>query len=190
MSIVVDPVAAAGRHTAPRPADARTAPGARTDARTDTDAHWLRRAVDLATANVAQGGGPFGAVVVGGGVEVAVGQNRVTRDLDPTAHAEVQAIRAACRSAGTFALDGMTLYSSCEPCPMCLAACLWARVERVVFSADRHDASRGGFDDSAFYELLARDRATWDRTRVSALRLAESTHPFDAWLTHSARTAY
>ncbi|MCC2335504.1 nucleoside deaminase [Cellulomonas wangsupingiae] len=188
MSIVVDPVATAGRHAAP--ADPRTAPDPRTDTDTPADARWLRRAVDLATANVADGGGPFGAVVVAEGVEVAVGQNRVTRDLDPTAHAEVQAIRAACRAAGTFALDGMTLYTSCEPCPMCLAACLWSRVDRVVFSADRHDAGRGGFDDSVFYELLARDRVTWDRTRVTALRLPESTHPFDAWLTHTARTAY
>lgn len=174
MSIVADPVG-----TAPQP-----------DQQTDADARWLRRAVALATANVAEGGGPFGAVVVAGGVEVAVGQNRVTRDLDPTAHAEVQAIRAACRAAGTFALDGMTLYTSCEPCPLCLAASLWARLDRVVFSADRHDASRGGFDDSAFYELFARDRGAWDRTRVHELRLPESTGPFDAWLTHTSRTAY
>ncbi len=171
MSIVVDPVGAAPR--------------------TAADERWLRRAVELATSNVADGGGPFGAVVVGpSGVEVAAGQNRVTRDLDPTAHAEVQAIRAACRAAGSFALDGMTLYTSCEPCPLCLAASLWARLDRVVFSADRHDASRGGFDDSAFYELFARDRSTWDVTRVHELRLPESTRPFDTWLSHTSRTDY
>lgn len=194
MSIDVDPVSTAAR-TASAAAHATTVPAAPTTAPTvaqgtPEDARWLRRAVELATANVAEGGGPFGAVVVAGGVEVAVGQNRVTRDLDPTAHAEVQAIRAACREAGSFALDGMTLYTSCEPCPLCLAACLWARLDRVVFSADRHDASRGGFDDSAFYELFARDRGTWDRTRVHELRLPESTRPFDAWLTHAARTDY
>jgi len=181
MSIVVDPVAGTAHHAASPPD---------VDARTDVDARWLARAVELATANVAEGGGPFGAVVVASGVEVAVGQNRVTRDLDPTAHAEVQAIRAACRAAGTFALDGMTLYTSCEPCPLCLAACLWARLDRVVFSADREDAARGGFDDSAFYELFARDRATWDRTRVVGRRLPGSTDPFDAWLAHTARTSY
>lgn len=181
MSIVVDPVG-----PAPQRDRSTDVPAGGLD----TDARWLRRAVALATANVAEGGGPFGAVVVAGDVEVATGQNRVTRDLDPTAHAEVQAIRAACRAAGTFALDGMTLYTSCEPCPLCLAACLWARLDRVVFSADRHDASRGGFDDSAFYELFAQDRAVWDRTRVHELRLPESTRPFDAWLTHTARTDY
>lgn len=186
MSIVADPAARAarvGRHVAAPPAAASPHDPA-------ADARWLARAVELATANVHDGGGPFGAVVVADGVEVAVGQNRVTRDLDPTAHAEVQAIRAACRAADTFALDGMTLYTSCEPCPLCLAACLWARLDRVVFSADRHDASRGGFDDTAFYELFARDRATWDRTRVHELRLAQSTDPFDAWLRHTSRTAY
>ncbi len=181
MSIVVDPVAGTA-HRAASPPDV--------DVQTDADARWLARAVELATANVAAGGGPFGAVVVADGVEVSVGQNRVTRDLDPTAHAEVQAVRAACRAAGTFALDGMTLYTSCEPCPMCLAACLWARLDRVVFGADREDAARGGFDDSAFYELLESDRATWDRTRVAALRLPGCTDPFDAWLAHAARTAY
>ncbi|MBO3094337.1 nucleoside deaminase [Cellulomonas dongxiuzhuiae] len=186
MSIVIDPVGTTRRTAAPadRPVPARA------DLPTDADARWLRRAVDLAAANVAQGGGPFGAVVVADGIEVAVGQNRVTRDLDPTAHAEVQAIRAACRAAGTFALDGMTLYTSCEPCPMCLAASLWTRLDRVVFAADRHDASRGGFDDSAFYELLAVDRSTWDRTRVQELRLPGCTRPFDAWLAQAARTAY
>jgi len=181
MSITVEPVGA----TLPA-----RAPSARGLGALDADARWLRRAVDLASANVAEGGGPFGAVVVAGDVEVAVGANRVTRDLDPTAHAEVQAIRAACRAAGRFSLEGMTLYTSCEPCPMCLAACLWARLDRVVFCADRDDASCAGFDDSAFYDLLARDRGTWDRPRVEELRLPERTRPFDAWRAQAARTAY
>ncbi len=100
---------------------------------------------------------------------LAEGQNRVTATLDPTAHAEVVAIRAACQAIGDFSLAGATLYTSCEPCPLCLSAALWARVDRVVFAADRHDAARGGFDDREFYELFARDRATWDvRDRLRA----------------------
>src|SRR5205085_9729049 len=122
---------------------------------TPDDEGWLSQAVALATANVADGGGPFGAVVVRAGVVIGTGQNRVTRDNDPTAHAEVQAIRAACRSIGDFSLVGATVYTSCEPCPLCLAACLWARVDRVLYAANRDDATRAGFDDSLFYDLFA-----------------------------------
>jgi guanine deaminase len=154
-----------------------------------SDQTWLTQAVDLAVANVADGGGPFGAVIVRDGVVVATGQNRVTRDLDPTAHAEVTAIRTACRELTTFALDGCTLYASCEPCPLCLTASLWARLDRVVYAADRHDAARGGFDDLAFYELLARERDTWPMPVVTA-GLDSSTAPFDAWLARVDRTHY
>ncbi|MFP7761078.1 nucleoside deaminase [Marisediminicola sp. LYQ85] len=154
-----------------------------------TDERWLAHAVTLATENVAAGGGPFGAVIVRDGELLAIGQNRVTRDLDPTAHAEVQAIRAACQAAGDFSLAGATLYTSCEPCPLCVSASLWARLDRVVFAADRHDAARGGFDDLEFYELFARDRATWP-TAIESLRLPESAAPFDAWLGKGDRTDY
>ncbi len=153
------------------------------------DARWLARAIDLATTNVAEGGGPFGAVIVRGGELVSTGQNRVTRDLDPTAHAEVMAIRAACTSVGDFSLAGATLYTSCEPCPLCVSASLWARLDRVVFAADRHDAARGGFDDLEFYELFARDRATWP-TAVEGIRLDGSEAPFTAWLASTTRTDY
>ena len=153
------------------------------------DEHWLSTAVDLAVANVADGGGPFGAVVVRNGELLARGQNRVTRDNDPTAHAEVQAIRAACVRLGDFALAGCVLYTSCEPCPLCLAAALWARVDRVVYAADRHDAARAGFDDRAFYELFAQDRAVWP-TRVESVGLPSAVSPFDAWLEQAGRTDY
>lgn len=156
----------------------------------ETDARWLDRAVQLAVENVAAGGGPFGAIVVGAdGRMLGEGGNRVTRDLDPTAHAEVVAIRAACREVGDFALPGATVYASCEPCPMCLASALWARVDRIVYAADRHDAARGGFDDAEFYELFARDRSTWD-LRIESLRRDTATAPFDAWLASPARTDY
>jgi guanine deaminase len=153
------------------------------------DAAWLTAAVDLAVRNVADGGGPFGAVLVAGRELLAEGQNRVTRDHDPTAHAEVVAIRRACAAVGDFALPGATLYASCEPCPLCMAAALWARVDRVVYAADRHDAARGGFDDLAFYDLFGRDRATWD-TRVDAVALHNAVAPFDAWLGKTDRVAY
>jgi guanine deaminase len=128
-------------------------------------------------------------VIVRDGVLVAEGQNRVTASLDPTAHAEVTAIRAACQAVGDFSLAGMTLYTSCEPCPLCVSASLWARLDRVVFAADRHDAARGGFDDREFYELLARDRATWPM-RIDSVRPPNAPEPFDAWLASSARTDY
>lgn len=153
------------------------------------DERWLRRAVALAVANVAAGGGPFGAVVVRGGVEVATGQNRVTRDNDPTAHAEVVAIRAACRSLGTFVLCGCTVVSSCEPCPLCLAAVLWARADRLVYAASRDDAARAGFDDRRFHELLRTDPTTWP-TPVYRLAVAGATEPMDRWLERADRVRY
>ena len=156
---------------------------------TASDAHWLARSIELAVQNVAAGGGPFGALIVRDGVALAEGQNRVTATLDPTAHAEVVAIRAACQAVGDFSLAGATLYTSCEPCPLCLSAALWARVDRVVFAADRHDAARGGFDDREFYDLFSRDRSTWD-VRIDGVRPENAEEPFEAWLAHEGRTDY
>lgn len=156
---------------------------------TATDREWLAQAVGLAVANVADGGGPFGAVLVRDGALLAEGRNRVTRDLDPTAHAEVQAIRAACLAVGDFALPGAVLYTSCEPCPLCLSAALWARIDRIVFAADRHDAARGGFDDREFYELFETPREAW-HVAIEAQRTPDAAAPFDAWLDHTNRTHY
>jgi guanine deaminase len=153
------------------------------------DARWLSLAVELAIANVGEGGGPFGAVLVEDGRPLATGQNRVTRDNDPTAHAEVLAIRRACAARGGFALPDATLYASCEPCPLCLSAALWARVERVVYAADRDDAARGGFDDRTFYELFTTDRASWP-TPVLARSIPGATRPFDTWLGAAERVSY
>ena len=114
---------------------------------------FLHQAIELAERSVDDGGGPFGAVIVRDGEVVGQGHNRVTLDLDPTAHAEVQAIRAACRRLGHFSLQGAVIYASCEPCPMCMAAIYWARLERVVFAASGEDAARAGFDD----RLIARE---------------------------------
>lgn len=155
----------------------------------DVDQVWLARTIELATQNVANGGGPFGALIVRDGDLVAEGQNRVTSTLDPTAHAEVVAIRAACQVVGDFSLAGATLYTSCEPCPLCLSAALWARVDRVVYAADRHDAARGGFDDREFYELFSRDRSTW-HIPIDSARPDNAAEPFEAWLAHEHRTDY
>ncbi len=153
------------------------------------DTLWLARAVELATANVAHGGGPFGAVVVRGDELVSSGQNRVTRDLDPTAHAEVVAIRSACEVLGDFSLAGCVLYTSCEPCPLCVSAALWARLDRVVYAADRDDAARGGFDAREFYELFGRDRSEW-HVKIDGMRVEAAPAPFDAWLALEGRTDY
>ena len=112
----------------------------------------MERAIGLAEENVRAGkGGPFGAVVVRGGVIVAEGVNEVTASNDPTAHAEVVAIRAACRALQTFRLNGCEIYASCEPCPMCLGAIYWARLDRLWFAADREAAEQAGFDDRRIY---------------------------------------
>jgi guanine deaminase len=153
------------------------------------DAVWLARTIELATSNVEEGGGPFGSLVVRDGKVLAEGQNRVTATLDPTAHAEVVAIRAACLAVQDFSLAGATLYASCEPCPLCLSAALWARVDRVVYAADRHDAARGGFDDREFYELFSRDRGEW-HLQVGNVRPDNASAPFDAWLDRHDRTHY
>jgi guanine deaminase len=153
------------------------------------EAALLARAIALGVANVAAGGGPFGAVIVQDGRIVAEGANRVTASCDPTAHAEIVAIREAGRALGRFSLEGLTLYASCEPCPMCLAACYWARLDRVVFAADRFDAQEAGFDDAHIYAELAKPaeaRALPLVRRAVADRLA----PFTAWREAAARTAY
>lgn len=153
----------------------------------DVDAtRHLDRAIALAVANVGDGGGPFGAVVVIDGTAYE-GVNRVTLDSDPTAHAEVVAIRRACAARGSFELAGAVLYSSCEPCPLCLSAAMWARVDEIVFAADRYEAAAAGFDDAAFY-------AAFEEGGPKPLRVIRSgvdgAQPFRAWLEHGARVDY
>lgn len=150
---------------------------------------YLADAIHLAERNVAEGGGPFGALVVRAGAVVAAGVNRVTPDLDPTAHAEIVALRAACRALGTFSLAGCVLVSSCEPCPMCLASALWARVDEVRYAADRYDAARAGFDDLVFYRLFDTPRAAWTFP-IRQVRLDAAAAPFDAWAREPDKIAY
>lgn len=115
----------------------------------------MRRAIALATENVAAGGGPFAAVIVRDGVIVAEGTNRVTADNDPTAHAEVNAIRTACARLHTFDLSGCEIFTSCEPCPMCLGAIYWAHIDRIYYGNNKDDAADIGFDDAFIYDELA-----------------------------------
>src|SRR5712672_1096036 len=119
------------------------------------DKAFMARAIELSVANVRSGsGGPFGTVIVRDGAVVAEAANRVTASNDPTAHAEVLAIRQACQKLGFFELKGCDLYTSCEPCPMCLGAIYWARIERVFFAATAADAADAGFDDAFIYDEL------------------------------------
>lgn len=163
-----------------------------TDQTSPGPAEYLAEAVRIAVDNVRNQGGPFGAVVVTADGQVFEGVNRVTADLDPSAHAEVTAIRNACRGLGTFDLSGATLYTSCEPCPMCLATSLWARIERVYFAADRNDAADAGFDDAAFYRYFEgdeADRAVMPVTDI-ALPPAQRVAPFTEWSSTPTRIEY
>lgn len=151
---------------------------------------FLRRAISLATENVLSSkGGPFGAVVVRDGKILGEGANAVTATNDPTAHAEVNAIRAAARALGTFTLAGCELYTSCEPCPMCLAAAYWARLDAIYYGATAADAARAGFDDAFLYDEMCRDHGS---RAIPATRMLgdEAWATFQAWIESSNKIAY
>lgn len=155
----------------------------------EQDPPMLRRAIRLACDNVAAGGGPFGAVVAKDGIVLGEGVNRVVPDADPTSHAEVVAIRAAARALGSHDLSGAVLYTSCEPCPMCLGAAWWARVDRIVFAADRADAAAADFDDAAIYAEVAAPIES--RSLPIARALAEEGRaPFRLWTEKADRVPY
>lgn len=145
----------------------------------------LDKAIEIAVENVLNGGGPFGAVIVMPNGKLYTGVNRVTDLNDPTAHAEVTAIRNACKGEGTFDITGAILYTSCEPCPMCLGAALWSRIaiEDIIFAADRHDAADAGFDDAEFYKVLAEKSPTLCKN-------VNKLSPFDTWRGKIDKTEY
>jgi len=122
---------------------------------TEVDRKFMQRAIELAEKSVEIGGSPFGAVITKDGEIIAEGHNCVTLDNDPTAHAEVSTIRKACKELNTFDLRGCKIYTSCEPCPMCLSAIYWARLDRIYYGCDKEDAKNIGFDDSFIYEQIA-----------------------------------
>jgi len=134
-------------------------------------------------------GGPFGAVIVKNGHIIGRGWNRVTSANDPTAHAEIEAIRTACAHLGSFSLAGCEIYASCEPCPMCLAAIYWARLDALYFAASRTDAAEAGFDDARLYEEIVTPPA--GRNLAAEQHLTDEAKPvFEAWKNKSDKTAY
>jgi len=122
----------------------------------ETHNQFMQKAIELSKESVQNGGGPFGAVIVKNGHIIAEASNSVTQDHDPTAHAEINAIRKAAKVLNTFDLSGTIIYSSCEPCPMCLSAIYWARIDSLFFANTRHDAKRIGFDDEFLYNEIQR----------------------------------
>jgi len=150
---------------------------------------FMRRAIALAHENIRAGGGPFAAVVVKDGLVVAEGVNQVTATNDPTAHAEVVAIRAACKTLGTFQLRGCDLYTTCEPCPMCLGAIYWARPAQVFYAGLARDAATAGFDDAFIYEEIKLSHAS-RRIPMSGLLREEGIAIFDAWRAKTDKTPY
>ncbi|MDA0975564.1 MAG: nucleoside deaminase [Planctomycetota bacterium] len=155
----------------------------------ESQAEFMRRAIRLSSDNVRRAGGPFGAVIVKGGQVVGEGCNRVTATHDPTAHAEIVAIRDACRRLSTFDLSGAEIYTSCEPCPMCLAAIYWARLERIHFANTKEDAAAVDFDDHFIYEEIGRDPADRAIPRNQLLR-DEAIKAFEDWTAHAGRIRY
>ena len=150
---------------------------------------FMRQAIDLAVENVKCGGGPFGAVIVRNGEVVATGVNRVTSQNDPTAHAEVSAIRAACLKLGVFDLSGCVIYTSCEPCPMCLGAIYWAHIDKIYFAASKADAADAGFDDSFIYEEIELPRERRAKPSENIIS-EEGLKPFIEWAKNTEKVEY
>ncbi|MDR4988430.1 MAG: nucleoside deaminase [Bacteroidales bacterium] len=156
----------------------------------DQHEKYIREAVEIAAKNAGSGkGGPFGALVVRDGTVIGRGVNCVTGSNDPTAHAEVMAIRDACKNTASFKLEGASIYASCEPCPMCLSAIYWARISTVYFAADNEDASKAGFDDSFIYKevRLPREQRSIPIKRIET---DSASKPFDTWTSMTDRVDY
>ncbi len=150
---------------------------------------FVRQAIELAVNNVGRDGGPFAALVVKDGIVIATGVNQVTRTNDPTAHAEMVAIREACRVLGEFQLAGCDVYTSCEPCPMCLGALYWARPARVFFAAMHDDATAAGFDDSFIYRQMAVPHSQRTIPMIHVVD-EQAARPFEAWVSRPGKTQY
>ena len=149
----------------------------------------MREAIRMATSNVAEGGGPFGAIVVKNGKVIGRGVNRVTAENDPTAHAEVKAIRDAARHEGSYDLHGAEIYTSCEPCPMCLGAIYWAHISKIFYGNTKADAAKINFDDSFIYQQLSlpeRERAIPQERMLGE----EAIETFKAWDAKTDKTEY
>lgn len=149
----------------------------------------MRRAIALSEESIRNGGGPFGAVIAKNGTVVAESSNRVTIDHDPTAHAEVNAIRQACRKLGTHDLSGCVIFCSCEPCPMCLGAIYWARLDAIYYANNRRDAARVGFDDDFIYRQIPLPPE--ERSKQTIMLLPdEAKRAFEMWENKDDKQAY
>lgn len=149
----------------------------------------MRMAIDLSIENIDKGGGPFGAVIVKDGVVIAASANSVTNDNDPTAHAEVNTIRAAAKKLGTFDLSGCEIYSSCEPCPMCLGAIYWARLDRLYYANTKKDADDIGFSDNFIYKELEKHYSERNLKTETMMR-DEALKAFKKWSESANKTEY
>lgn len=151
----------------------------------------MLRAIALAQAGVdSNAGGPFGCVIVKNGGVVGEGVNRVTSTNDPTAHAEIVAIRDACRNLNSFQLDGCVVYTSCEPCPMCLGAIYWARPDRIIIACDRNDAAKAGFDDAFIYDELCGSDLSQRKVPISTILRDEGLKVFQNWIAKPDKIEY
>lgn len=157
---------------------------------TERDSYFMQRAIQLAEEGMnSNAGGPFGAVVVKNNEIIAEGFNKVTSTNDPTAHAEVTAIREACKKLGSFQLDDCVLYTSCEPCPMCLGAIYWARPKKVFYACNREDAANIGFDDQYIYDEIDADMKD-RKIKFSKINREEALVVFEKWTTKNNKTEY
>lgn len=150
---------------------------------------FMRQAVKLSEESIRNGGGPFGAVIVKDGEIVAAGANSVTKNCDPTAHAEVSAIRSAAAELGTFDLEGCEIYTSCEPCPMCLGAIYWAHLDKIYYANTKTDAKDIGFDDSFIYDEIALDKSQ-RKLKMEQLSDEKALEVFKEWDTMENKTEY
>ncbi len=155
-----------------------------------TDNEFMQEAIDLASTKMREGeGGPFGAVIVRAGAVIARGFNRVTSSLDPTAHAEIDAIRKACQFLNDFRLTGCEIFVNCEPCPMCLAALYWAGIQKITYAATRRDAATIGFADEEIYEEISKGLAERRLPMIQLMR-QEALSTFAAWEAYEGKIPY
>ncbi len=155
----------------------------------DLKQKWMSRAIELSKMNIEKGGGPFGAVIVKDGKIVGEGANRVTASNDPTAHAEVEAIRHACQNLGTFELKDCEIYTSCEPCPMCLSAIYWAHIGAIYYGNTKRDAAQINFDDDFIYQEIAKG-VPQRKIPMQQMSHAEALKAFEIWDKKTDKIAY
>lgn len=153
-----------------------------------TDA-FLQRAIELAIQSAKQQGGPFGAIIVKNNKIIGEGYNQVTKNCDPSAHAEIIAIREACKNINDYQLNDCTIYSSCEPCPMCMSAIYWAHIPELVYAATANDAAKAGFDDQFIYDELAKP-ASQKSISIKHIKHNDANKSFDEWLSNNTRKEY